>query len=76
MLKIVNVEIDSRVVIPCPEKDFRPRRAANACPGCDHFKGIGLMSEEPDIGWHKKFAIRCAHVMERRTQLIPEIIED
>ncbi len=76
MLKIIDVEIDSRVVIPCPAIDFRPRRAANACPNCEYFKGVGLMSDEPDIGWHKKYAIRCTHVIERRTQLIPEVIEE
>ena len=75
MLKKINVGIDANVVIQCPAKDFKLRRAANSCPGCECFKGIGLMSEADDLAWHQKFVIRCGHVMERRTQLI-EVIED
>ena len=76
MLKIIDVEIDGRVIVPCPEKDFKPRRAAVACPKCKHFKGIGLMSAEADFEWHQKFVIRCEYIMERRTQILPEVIEE
>ena len=76
MLKIIDVEIDSRAIVPCPEKDFKPRRAAAACPKCKHFKGIGLMSEDDDLEWHQKFAIRCVHPVERRTQILSEVIEE
>lgn len=78
-IPVVDVDIHSDVVVPCPAKRFQPRRAANACPGCDYFQGVGQMvvqqaGEEP-LQWHQKYVIRCAHVIERRTQMF-NVIED
>jgi len=75
MLPQVLIAIDKRVVLACPLKKFKPRRAYKACPECGHFKGVARMSYESNLPWHKKYVIRCSHIIERRTQLI-EVIED
>ena len=75
MLPQVLIAIDKRVVIRCPLKNFMPRRAYKACPKCEYFNGIAQMSDGEKITWHKKYVIRCAHIIERRTQLI-EVLED
>ena len=74
MLEIVeNVEIDEAVVIACTEVGFKPRRAFKACGNCPHFRGIGRMRSEGD--WSDQFAVRCGHIIERRTHVL-EIVED
>lgn len=74
MLKIVDVEIDSAAIIPCPLVRFKGRYAAKCCPGCDNFKGIGLMVDDPSMSWHERYTVRCAHIIERRTQII-EVVD-
>ena len=82
-----NIEIDARAIVPCAAKGFKARRAIN-CARCPYFAGLALMIAD-DIGaditvgsmvtgritWADKYAIRCCHVIERRTQII-EVIED
>lgn len=75
MLTIVdNVDIDTRAAVPCPMIDFRLRRAAVCCPSCEHYQGIGLMCTDETQPWHKRFAIRCVHPVERRTHIV-EVME-
>lgn len=74
--EVVGVEIDPRALVPCPAtpgKPFRARYAARACPGCPHYRGLGLMATEGE--WHQMYAIRCAHVIEQRTTIL-EVIEE
>lgn len=72
MLPIVEVDIPEQAIMACPAVGFKPRRA-KVCAECPHFQGIGQMSHEG--AWHKQFAIRCAHVIERRTQIV-DVIEE
>jgi hypothetical protein len=69
MQKIVEgVKIDPAAVVPCPEIDFKMRRATK-CEKCECFAGIGLMNATEGLPWGHKYTIRCAHVMERRVQM-------
>jgi len=72
--EIEGVEIDEAVIISCPKNNFQPTRAKPNCPSCEDFKGIAIMCTEPDEPWHKKYVIRCAHVIERRTHNL-DVIE-
>lgn len=89
MLPIVDVPIDERAVIPCPELGFKPRRASRACASCEQFHGIAMMTEAEEVDvkdragnvigkrpilWHEKYVIRCAYPIERRTQIL-EVVE-
>lgn len=71
MLKKVNVEIPSTVAIPCPIVGFK-NKLVRACVECQYFNGIGQM--EHDGEWHSRFAVVCAHPIERRTIDI-EVVE-
>lgn len=86
--KINEVEIDKNAVVPCPSVGFKSRRAHKSCPSCADFKGLcRTMAEGETVvtcrstgdkrqaTWSDKFAIRCAHVIERKTQII-EVIEE
>ena len=74
--------IDPAAVVACPMKDFAARRAYLSCPDCELFNGLAIMSTAPlaadnptaGVKWSDKYAIRCAHVIERRTQNL-EVIE-
>jgi len=72
MLPIVNVDIDDMVIVPCPKQGFDNKLAARHCPGCEHFFGVAQMREPQsnDTAWHEVYAIRCGHVIERRTSSI------
>ena len=83
MLPIAETKtIDPAAVVSCPMKNFAARRAYLACPDCEYFYGLAVMSSAPLISddpangvkWSDKYAIRCAHVIERRTQDL-EVIE-
>ena len=75
MLQIVDdVEISQEAIIPCPDVGFKPRRA-QACQSCEHFRGIGLMCADESLPWHERYAVRCGHIIERRTQILPPVIE-
>lgn len=79
MLKQVDAAIDARAVIPCPAVGFKIRRVASGCPGCEHYRGLAQMSmtgdDEAELAWHQQYVVRCAHIVERRTQII-EVIEE
>ena len=64
--------IDPRAIVPCPMKDFKPRRAT-ACASCEHYRGLGRMADHGDFS--NRYAIRCAHVIERRTHIL-EVVEE
>jgi hypothetical protein len=65
-------EIDPAAIVPCAALGFKPRRAL-ACKRCEYFQGLAVMGLAGD--WADRYAIRCNHVIERRTQII-EVIED
>ena len=76
------ITIDPAAVVACPMKNFAARRAYLACPDCEFFNGLAIMSTAPlaadnpttGVKGSDKYAIRCAHVIERRTQDL-EVIE-
>lgn len=70
MLRIEKVGIDESVAIPCPKKMFKPAIAADACPLCEFFDGVGVLSNATHLPWYKRYCIRCTHPIERRTQPI------
>ncbi len=71
-VELTSAEICKNAVVSCPIKDFKPRRASN-CEKCEHYQGLAVMGVEGN--WSDKYAIRCNHVIERRTHNL-EIIED
>ena len=91
MLEIVDVEIDKEAIIPCPDREFKGRRAYVSCPNCIGFRGVILISESDimdikdkttlavigvrPIRWDEKYAIRCSFPMDRRTKIV-EVIEE
>jgi len=68
--KVNNVAIDDSVVIPCPKREFKPALVADACPKCEYYDGLGVMSVQLSRPWHERYAVRCACPIERRTQPI------
>jgi len=75
MLQIAEVDIHPDALIACPEVEFKMRKAAKACPKCPNWAGVGLMNSDPAKPWNERFAIRCAHVIERRTHIL-EVFEE
>lgn len=58
--------IDKNAVVACPAVSFAPRRAFKACPDCRYFAGLCVLGK---VGrWSERYAIRCNHTIERRTQ--------
>lgn len=74
LLASIDVEIDRNVVIQCPDIGFQILRAVN-CKNCKNYRGLGILNADPRESWENRYAIRCAGVIERRTQRIPEIVE-
>ena len=74
MLPIVDIEIPKEVIVHCAEKDFKPRYAT-ACNKCRWFAGVAIMCSDATLPWHKRYVIRCGHVIERRTHVM-EVVED
>ena len=72
-LPCVEVEIDARVIIPCPEVGFENRRASVACTKCEYFKGVFRLSYEGE--WHQQYCIKCSRPISRRVQLEQIVIE-
>lgn len=70
MLNRAGVAIDESVVVPCPRKEFKPALAAEACPKCEYFDGIAVMSTSCKLAWCDRYCIRCTHPIERRVQPI------
>lgn len=74
-LPIVKVAIPQSITIDCPL--VRPMLLqARQCQGCEYFKGIAqtAWSDEAQIPWEHKYAIRCGFVLERKTrQLVTEV---
>jgi len=70
--KAETTEIDKAAVVACPALNFSARRAFLACPSCKYFDGLVMLGEAGK--WSDRYAIRCAHVIERRTQHF-EVIE-
>ena len=70
LLNKISTSIDDDVVVPCPKKEFKPAMAAEDCPKCEHFDGVGVMSTAQSLEWAKRYCIRCAHPIERRVQHI------
>lgn len=68
------VSIPNNVIIPCPKHDFKLARAANHCQECEHFRGLGIMSEERHLAWSDQYAIRCGHIIERRAKMEEEVV--
>ena len=62
--------IPDGVLIPCPMRKFDNRRAAKCCPGCDHFRGLIVVQEQPT--WPQGYRISCAHPIARRVSIIVE----
>jgi len=69
----VENETPETVYIPCPNLKFENTYVKKNCFKCEFYKGIGIMAHGNDLPWHKKFSIRCAYPMTRRTHNI-EII--
>jgi len=74
MLKRVELEIPDNVVISCPEVDFKLRVALDACTHCKYYDGLGVITIDMSLPWYKRYAIRCNHPIERRTQ--PAILRE
>jgi len=74
MLVKIETEIADDVVIQCPQVDFKLRVACKCCPGCEHYDGVGVMVADMSFPWHKRYAIRCTHPIERRTQ--PAVLKE
>jgi hypothetical protein len=68
MLQVVNVEVSESVAIACPKAGFKPKIVVDSCLKCAYFDGVGLMNSDLSRPWHERYAIRCKHVIERRTQ--------
>ncbi len=68
---IVKVRIPSSVVIDCPKLKSH-LSYGRACEQCEHFKGIVQIAwnDEESIPWHGRYAIRCAFVIERKTNML------
>jgi len=76
MLKIAQTrDVPEHIIIQCPITTFKPRRGIN-CMKCEFYGGLGIMIEDETLPWHERYAIRCGHIIERRTHVIPEIIEE
>lgn len=73
-LPIVDVPISPDAIVRCPERQFAARRAQKACVACPHFAGVGQMATSGP--WHVRYAIRCRGVVERRTEVLPEVLEE
>ena len=70
---VPDVEIDDRILIDCPATLPKLRFASKACPDCEHFDGIALMSHTDDgikLSWDVEFCIRCRYPMERAGRII------
>jgi len=74
MLARVDLKIEESVIIPCPKIEFRSGIAANICPGCDYYDGLGVMTSDMSFPWYKRYAVRCTHPIERRVQ--PSILRE
>ncbi len=70
MLKKVDVPLHPKALVACPRTNFNMVVAAGSCDKCEHWAGVGMMSSDETLPWDKRFAIRCAHVMERRTHIL------
>jgi hypothetical protein len=68
MLQRVTVQIDEAVAIQCPKVGFKQVMAHKMCSDCAYFDGVALMRAESSLPWYLRYAIRCAHPIERRTQ--------
>jgi len=67
-------EIDTTAIIACPALSFKLRRVT-ACLKCKEYRGLGVMCTDKSKAWNERYAVRCAHIMERRTQILPEVHE-
>ena len=68
MLPVEKAAISEDVAVPCPKKDFKAAMASDTCSLCEFFDGIGVLSDDHNRPWHERYAIRCVHPIERRTQ--------
>lgn len=77
----VAAEIPKNVIVPCPK--HQPQKnvvAANHCPDCPYFCGLGAMVRadndieqkklEETLTWSQMYAIRCQTIMEWTCQEI------
>jgi len=86
-LETIEIDIDKDVAIPCPAIEFKLRRACKCCPSCEYYHGVGVMSKaefvmvegdessKRQLLWHERFAVRCGHVIERRTENV-KVVEE
>ncbi len=68
MLVTINgLEIPENLTMRCPKIRFN-KQSAHLCNGCEHFNGLGMMSPDLKRTWAERWAIRCNHIIERRTE--------
>jgi len=75
MLEVLEEQpkIPDGTIIPCPDIGFKQRRVT-ACLTCKFFNGFGIMSKDESLPFDKRYAVRCSHVIERRTMIF-EVFE-
>ncbi|PHR57292.1 MAG: hypothetical protein COA44_06220 [Arcobacter sp.] len=62
-------DIPNGTAIPCPEIGFKWRKVSS-CLNCPFFNGFGIMSTDTLLPFDKQYAVRCSHVIERRTTIL------
>lgn len=64
---VEGISVDPGVYVPCPASGFANRPAAKACPACEHFRGLAMLSDNIALPWEERFLINCGRPITRRT---------
>lgn len=60
-----DIDIPRTAFVPCPKVGFKNVRVAASCPGCEHFRGLVTVDEDPRLSFVQAMRVGCAHPVTR-----------